>query len=84
MVDKMERQGIPLVDIPPGQKARIIHIVGGVGFKHRLNIMGIIEGKIIKIITRQPFRGPITIKVNGTSMTIGRGMAQKILVEVVK
>ncbi len=84
MVEKMDEQGIPLADMLPGQKARIIHIIGGIGFKHRLNVMGIMEGKIITTITKQPFRGPITIRINGTNMTIGRGMAQKIIVEVIQ
>ena len=79
----METQGIPLSDISVGHRVRIIHIAGGIGFQHRLHVMGIIEGKIITIVTKQPFRGPITIRVNGTNMTLGRGMAQKILVEVI-
>ncbi|MCK4332649.1 MAG: ferrous iron transport protein A, partial [Thermoplasmatales archaeon] len=31
-----------------------------------------------------PFHGPLTIEVRGSQMTLGRGMAQKIMVEVVQ
>ena len=33
------------------------------------------------IISKQPFRGPITVKIRSCQTTLGRGMANKILVE---
>lgn len=79
----MTKQEKSLTDLQQNQKARILFIHGGKGFRHKLSIMGITEGKTITVITKQPFRGPLTIKINGTHMTIGRGMAQKIMVEVI-
>jgi ferrous iron transport protein A len=46
--------------------------------------MGIREGQTITIVSKQPFRGPVTISVGSCQMTMGRGMAQKIIVDVVK
>ena len=43
--------------------------------------MGIREGQIIEVISKQPFLGPLTIQVGKCKMTIGREMAHKILVE---
>ena len=43
--------------------------------------MGIREGQTIKLVSKQPFKGPLTITVGGSQMTLGRGMAYKILVQ---
>jgi ferrous iron transport protein A len=45
--------------------------------------MGLREGQEIKIVSRQPLHGPLTIKIKGCQVTLGRGMAKKIMVEVV-
>jgi ferrous iron transport protein A len=66
------------------QRAKILNINGGFGFQRRLRVMGVREGQIIKVISRQPFRGPYTISIGGTNVTIGRGMADKIAVEVLR
>ena len=79
----MDEKSIPLTQLPVNKKGRIIRLDGGRGFQRRLRVMGIREGQLIKIVTRQPFRGPLTIKVGVCQMTLGRGMANKITVEVV-
>ena len=79
----MDENKIPLTKLPLNKKGKIIGIDGGLGFQKRLRVMGIKEGQIIKIVTKQPFRGPITIAVFSCQMTLGRGMADKITVEVV-
>jgi ferrous iron transport protein A len=43
--------------------------------------MSLIEGKIVEVVSKQPFRGPLTISIGNCKMTIGRGMAHKIFVE---
>ena len=63
------------------KKARIISLDGGQGFQRKLRVMGIREGQTITIISKQPFKGPITIKIGSCQTTLGRGMANKILVE---
>ena len=44
--------------------------------------MGFREGKKIRVISAQPAGGPLTIEIGGSRITIGRGMAQRIFVEV--
>lgn len=73
-----------LSQLTVNQRARILHINGGFGFQRRLRVMGVREGQIIKVISKQPFRGPYTISIGGTNITIGRGMANKIAVEVLR
>ena len=80
----MDQQGISLTHLPNSKKARIVSIQGGYGFQRKLRVMGIREGQTIQIVSKQPLRGPLTIEVRGSQMTLGRGMAQKILVEVIQ
>lgn len=84
MVKTMESSSISLLDLKDNKKAKIVGVQGGLGLQRKLRVMGIREGQEIKIVTKQPFRGPLTVNVCGSQMTLGRGMAQKILVEVVK
>jgi len=79
----MDQQNISLLNFPENKKAKIIGVDGGVGFLRKLQVMGIRKGQEIKIVSKQPFRGPITILVCGSQMTLGRGMAKKIWVEVI-
>jgi len=71
-----------LVHLPPKRKAKIVEIHGGFHLQRKLCSMGLRRGQIVEVISRQPMFGPLTIKSGNCSMTIGRGMAQKITVEL--
>lgn len=75
---------MPLIELPYNKNARIVRLEGGHGFQRKMRVMGFREGKIIKIITRQPMRGPITIDIEGSQTTLGRGMTKKVFVEVIE
>ena len=77
----MNKKTISLTYLPPNKRAKIISLEGGQGFQRKLRVMGIREGQTIKTISKQPFRGPLTVTVNGCQITLGRGMANKITVE---
>lgn len=49
--------------------------------KRRLANLGLVPGTKIKKKKAAPFRGPLKIVVKGSSLVIGRGLANKILVE---
>jgi len=74
-------KSISLTQLSFNKSAKIISINGGQGFQRKMRVMGIREGQLIKIVTKQPFRGPLTISLCGCVMTLGRGMASKIIVE---
>ena len=76
---KME---IPLSGLENGKTAIIKDLEGGFGFKRKISSLGIRVGKQIRIISTQPFRGPLVIKIDSMRVAIGRGMANKIIVEV--
>ena len=77
----MDEKIKPLINLPQKKKAKIVSVQGGMQFTRRMCAMGLIEGQIIEIISKQPFRGPLTISIGNCKMTIGRGMAYKIYVE---
>jgi len=80
----MNQQQRSILQLPVNKKAKIIGINGGYGFQRKLRTLGIREGQEVQISSRQPFRGPITIKVCGSQITIGRGIAGKIFVEEIQ
>jgi ferrous iron transport protein A len=71
----------PLSHLTRNQTAKITGIHGGNGFKRRLQVLGIREGQNVKVLSKQPLQGPLTICVGNCQMTLGRGMAHKIMVE---
>ena len=66
---------------PPGSTVKVIDISGGYGVVRRLYEMGIIPGSELRIVFNGP--GPTVVEKNGTRIAIGKGLAMKILVEVV-
>ncbi len=66
-----------LNQLEPGEKGRVIGIHGGRGFRQKLAFKGITEGRIVRIVSS---RGPITLEVDRNTVSIGRGMANKIRV----
>ncbi len=75
---------ISLAALQEGKKARITKIVGGFGFMRNLRARGIREGKVVEIVAKHPLGGPLVIAIDGRETTIGRGMAEKIIVEEIK
>jgi len=70
-----------IVDLKRNESAVVKNIAGGHGLKRKLNNMGLRAGSNVTKVTSQFVRGPVTIKVGGTQMAIGYGMAKKILIE---
>ena len=66
-----------LSQMKPGEPVRIIDINGGHGIRQKLNLRGISEGSVVRVIST---KGPVTIEVDRNVLSIGRGMAQKIRV----
>ncbi|HEX74049.1 MAG TPA: ferrous iron transport protein A [Dehalococcoidia bacterium] len=60
----------------------VIKILGGLRYK--IAGMGIRKGKGIKMMTKQPIKGPVVVTVDRSNTSIGLGLADKILVQVKK
>ena len=61
-------------------KATVVALQGGGGFQHRVRSMGLKEGKLLCVVAKHHFAGPLVVEIERRHITIGRGMAQKIVV----
>ncbi|WP_440059274.1 FeoA family protein [Thermogladius sp. 4427co] len=66
----------------PGSRVRIVSIDGR-GWVYRLYQMGLLPNSIVEVVSNYGI-GPVVIRVMGSEMAIGRGIARRILVEEVK
>lgn len=71
-----------LYDLQPGEVGFVKNFVGGWRFINTIKLLGIREGKRVQIITKHPFRGPVVVKVENTTVAIGQNMARRIMVEI--
>ena len=51
-------------------------------FRKRLEDMGLTPGTEVTVVRSAPFRGPLEVSVRGSKLAIGRGMAERIFVEI--
>ncbi len=66
--------------IDQGEEVILIDIDGGRGLRSKLYSMGLVPGITLKILNRNG-SGPVMIAVKDSRLAIGRGMAEKIIVE---
>ena len=63
---------------------RISLISGGWGVRRNLNQLGLHVGDEVSVIHKAPFGGPLVVESRSNRVAIGKQLAQKITVEVVK
>ncbi len=66
-----------------GEKAKVIEVKGGWGLRQKLSEMGILPGQIVTVSNSSLWRGPILVQIHSNEVALGRGVARKILAEVV-
>ena len=59
-------------------------ISGGWGVRRNLNELGLHVGDEISVIRKAPFGGPLVIENRGQQVAIGKRLAEKIGVEVLR
>ena len=64
------------------RQARVIMIDGGHRVRSYLNTLGIHIGDWLTVVQRAPFRGPVLVEIHGTRVALGRGIANKIQVDM--
>jgi len=74
-----------LAQAPPRTALKIVDISGGQGVRWRLLTLGFHKNDLVELDRQSIFRGPVLVKnlMSGTSVALGRGVAQKIIVEVI-
>ncbi len=72
---------IPLSRLKIGKKGKIKYLAGNKEFQTKIISLGVRVGKTIKVQSSHRFRGPVTVELDNMRIAIGRGMAEKIIVE---
>lgn len=81
----VEKNIISLAELAAGKKGEVFSFKGGKNLKKKLDSLGIRKGKQVKKVSDMVLKGPITIQIeNSSRIAIGRGMAEKIMVKVMK
>jgi len=73
---------ISIINLKPGQEAKIILIAGGRRAIQRLADLGLTPKTKIKLLQKAPIFGTVEIEVRGSKLALGRGIASKVIVEV--
>jgi len=66
----------------PGSKVRIVNIDGR-GWVQRLYQMGLLPGSVAEVVANYGV-GPVVLRVMGSEVALGRGIARRIIVEEVR
>ncbi len=72
---------INLLQVNNGNWVRVIQVAGGIEMERRLAQLGFLPGNKIRIIRSAPFHGPLLLDVEGREIVLGRGVANKVMVE---
>ena len=68
-----------LAFLNPGDNGRVKEISSGNSAAKRLYEMGFYTGAKVKVVKND--RGPLIVSLSGNKIAIGRGLAQKIIIE---
>ena len=75
----IEKEALPLSEVPAGKTVRLVAVHAGQGLKSRLAAMGLLANETIHVL-RNDFSGQLIVRVKNTKVVLGRGMSQKVLV----
>ena len=85
---KSKRHEVPLTALRAGEGGTVTYIKAGHGrggvFQKRLMDMGLTPGTRVTAVKSAPFHGPLEVLVRGSRLALGRGMAERIFVEIEK
>lgn len=77
----MSDSTITLRDIPVGQSATVVKLVGEGQIKRRIMDMGITKGAKIDVRKVAPLGDPIEVTVRGFELSLRKDEAQNVIVE---
>jgi len=77
--DLGDRPSKPLLMLLVGRKGIVGKIVGGRSVCKRLNELGLVPGTEVEMVNKIA-NGPVMIRVKGSKLAIGRGLASKVYI----
>ncbi len=76
-----EEAAVPLTEVEPGARARIVRIAQeATSFLRYLSTLGLLPNVEITVETKAPFAGPIMVRVGDSLYALGRDVAASIMV----
>jgi len=72
---------LPLSMVGTGQKVRLVEISAGTKLRRRLTELGLTPGVELQVMQDQG--GPLLLSIYNSRLAVGRGMAHKIMVELI-
>ena len=87
-VEKKERESdsvklvTQLSNLKSDEEGVVTFIRSGKKARQRLLDMGLTRGANLRVVNAAPFRGPLEVAIRGTILAIGRGLAEKVFVEI--
>ncbi|MBD3387682.1 MAG: MarR family transcriptional regulator [Candidatus Altiarchaeales archaeon] len=75
-----KRKDRSLINVLEGETVTLKRLDGGSRFQEKMMTLGLMEGKRVKVVAREPLGGPLVVKTGNTRVSIGRGMASKVKV----
>jgi len=80
--EKREQRLTSITTLKPGQKGKVVFIRGGRNVVQRLCDLGLTNGTSVSLVRKAPLKGPIEICVRECKVVIGRGIAEKIFIQI--
>jgi ferrous iron transport protein A len=71
-----------LLQISPGNSVRVLDFDGGIHLRRKLTQYGIYPGDCLRLLRKAPMGGPLLVECNEREIALGRGVADKIIVEL--
>jgi DtxR family Mn-dependent transcriptional regulator len=82
-LDIAERRGLPLQDLEPGAAGRFVRVSDADPEMLRwLAERAVRPGDDVEVLDKQPFDGPLTVRVGGSVLTLGGGVAAAMRIEL--
>lgn len=79
---KNKKEGVLLSSVNAGADVRLLEVDAGRDFKARLAALGLLPGSSCHVVANRKF-GPLVLRIKDSRVVLGRGMVDKVLVEVI-
>ncbi len=74
-----------LADVEAGQSAAICHLADDdPALLHHLEARGLLPGTTITVVEKAPFKGPLTVRIEGREQVLGRAAARSVFVRAAR
>ena len=70
-----------LAELKPGNQGTVTKIDEDPNLNTKISSLGIRIGKKVKVLSTQPFKGPLIIEIDNMKAALGRNMAKKIILK---